>query len=1256
MKFSAQASAFFGSFRGQLILWFGGLTLATLGSAVFYLQQLATDELAAARGEALHLSARSAANLLRSNLRERELEIGLLAKAPLFTRGELGGDDVRKALELRKSAHPEYAWLGVTDASGSVLQATGCMLCGKQVSERPWFKAAQAGTYLGDVHEAVLLAKLLPHQDSAQPLRFIDVAAPIVDDSGRVRGVLASHVLWNWVSETVEAVVTQENPHHGVEMLITNRAGDVIYPYRQVGQLKFPPRAQPAERFAVSRWPDGADYLSSEADVFPDAQAGLGWRIVLRQPVDSAMAPVDALRERLLLLGLGAALLFALADLVFARRVSRPIEQLSEAARQLGAGELSTRVPPMRGETREIAELTQAFNVMAEGVENSRRALEARVLERTAELQRSENQYRLLAENASDVVFRGNNAGELEWLSSSLTALVGWQPEDLVGRPFAEFVHPDDLPGVSSAQQGLRNGDSGAFEVRIRTRSGDYRWVSVSAKPIVDASGAVIGRSGGWRDIQTEVDYRESLRESRDLAQAALARMQESEARFQTMFEQAPLGIALIDSLDGHIEEVNARFAEIAGRTRAEMRSIDWMSITHPDDVQEDLDNMARVNAGEISGFQMNKRYLRPDAAQVWISMTVAALRRNPGDRPRHLCIIEDISERKAAAQAIADQEKHLRIAQQIAHLGSWAWDVASGQISCSEELYRIMGYAPGSIVPGYQLFFAAIAPEDRQRVEAKLTDALAGRAPYHIEFSVRRPDGRRRDILAQGEVERERGKAVRMTGTILDVTEAKEAAQALASAKEAAEAANRAKSAFLATMSHEIRTPMNAIIGLTRLLTETNLNTRQRDYLDKVHTSAKGLLHLLNDILDYSKIEAGRLQIEQTPFELKAVIDDVARLFSARLLEKQLDWHARLDAGVPRFLIGDPRRIAQVLINLVSNAIKFTERGEIRLAVDIAAETSEEVSVRCSVTDTGIGMSEEQMGGLFQVFAQADSSTSRRYGGSGLGLSISRALVRQMGGEISVVSEPGEGSTFTFCLTLKRIGDEASLLAAAPAVPDSGDTAALAAIRGAHVLLVEDDADSRTVAQALLARMGLRVSVVENGRQAVAAALNEPFAAILMDLAMPELDGFAATQQIRSRLGEDCPPIIAVSASVMSDEREACLAAGMVEHVAKPVDEKALQDALCTWIAPQPTTTTPPAPLLPVDRGQLAPLLGELRDLLASNAFAARRVCERIEEVLAGTALAEPFHPVAVASRQLKFKEAMATLADFVGHHFPAV
>jgi diguanylate cyclase (GGDEF)-like protein len=395
--------AIIGSFRGQLTFWFGGLALASLLSVGLYLGRIATEELATSGGESLYTGARSAADLLASNLNERVREIELLRQTPLFMRGDLSGADVRKALQLRQQGRSEYAWVGVADVHGRVQQAVNSILLGQDVSARPWFQAARSGSYVGDVHEAVLLSKLLPQRSDGQPLRFVDIAAPILDERGRLRGVIGAHVHWSWVARTVESVVGQSLQQRNVEILIADRNGVVLSPFQYAGQLRLPEHQQSATRHEILRWPDGRDYLTSIVDVTVDGAGDLGWRIALRQPADVALAPVQRLRERLLLLGLVITLLFAAIAYRFATRISRPVEQLAHAARQAEQRSAPPRYPQATG-IREIDMLSSSVQSMTTSLlrherelEQLNASLEQQVRERTAALSQANEELQRLA-------------------------------------------------------------------------------------------------------------------------------------------------------------------------------------------------------------------------------------------------------------------------------------------------------------------------------------------------------------------------------------------------------------------------------------------------------------------------------------------------------------------------------------------------------------------------------------------------------------------------------------------------------------------------------------------------------------------------------------------------------------------------------------------------------------------------------------------------------------------------------------------
>ncbi len=473
------------------------------------------------------------------------------------------------------------------------------------------------------------------------------------------------------------------------------------------------------------------------------------------------------------------------------------------------------------------------------------------------------------------------------------------------------------------------------------------------------------------------------------------------------------------------------------------------------------------------------------------------------------------------------------------------------------------------------------VHPEDR----ATFLTALRrdGKVVDH-EVDLRRKDGGVFQALIRAHVGPPDADGERLIeGSVRDVSARKEKEQAV-QARLAAEAATRAKSAFLAHMSHEIRTPLNAISGMSRLLTRPGLDAdRHRDHARKILRASRTLEGILNDILDVSKIEAGQLTLESVPFLLDDVMRQVTDLISLPAEDKGLAVTIQVAPDVPQALCGDPLRLGQVLSNLATNAVKFTSHGEIEITVGVAASHGGAVRLSMAVRDTGIGIDPAQQPRLFQPFTQADSSITRRFGGTGLGLTICRHIVGLMGGTIGVHSRPGVGSTFHFSVCLRRGSDESKTPAAASPVPNPE---ALVALRGARVLLVEDNPFNQDVARTLLTDVGMSVDVAADGHEGVAMALRGVYDVVLMDLHMPVMDGYTATAALRADPRCAHVPVIAMTAQTLAENRETGLAMGLTDHVPKPVDPDRLYAVLMTWIRRAPPSTawdTRPAALAPV-------------------------------------------------------------------------
>ncbi len=478
--------------------------------------------------------------------------------------------------------------------------------------------------------------------------------------------------------------------------------------------------------------------------------------------------------------------------------------------------------------------------------------------------------------------------------------------------------------------------------------------------------------------------------------------------------------------------------------------------------------------------------------------------------------------------------------------------------------------------------------PAEAARDRAVDREVLAGRGPFRGVSEIATPDGPRHLETTKSALVGPDGAVLGLVGVARDVTERVAGERALRLAREDALVATRAKSEFLANMSHEIRTPMNGVIGLAQLLEATRLDDEQREYVQLILQSGRSLLGLINDILDISKVEAGRLTLERVPFRLRELVDECVRGVAPGAGEKGLTVAATIDSSVPDVVVGDPLRLRQVLLNLVGNGIKFTESGGVTVIATVA-QGDDEARLMFAVEDTGPGIAPEQQARIFEAFAQGDSSTTRRFGGTGLGLSISARLVALMGGQIEVESQPGRGSTFFVWIPIE-VGATAppvGLPALSPPGP-RGDADAVApastapaatartttgqappagapgrAARpgaGPRVLLADDNAINRRLAVRLLERRGYTVVPVADGRAAVDAAASGRFDVILMDVHMPGLDGLDATRLIREAEGPARhTPIIALTALAMAGDREACLAAGMDDYVSKPIEPAAL-------------------------------------------------------------------------------------------------
>ncbi len=677
------------------------------------------------------------------------------------------------------------------------------------------------------------------------------------------------------------------------------------------------------------------------------------------------------------------------------------------------------------------------------------------------------------------------------------------------------------------------------------------------------------------------------------------AALQQSAERLHQVVRQLPMPISLADAHD-HIVFVNDKFVEVFGYSLSEVPTLaDWFARAYPDPAyrqqvmsgwRQDWDQAGSegrpvhtltyhvtckdgsVRIVEVGGMQS-------DTLNIAVLNDVTDRALAEQELARHRDHLEELVQlRTAELQASNRQREEIQFAMDHAGIAILRIDADSGRFSyvnghacalfdrTTDELLslQLTEVVPGLMVAGGQ----AGLPTGRDRDFTRLETTLLRRDGQHLPVEV--------SLYFKAPVNDRPGHYIAF---VTDISLRRASQEALVAAKQAAEASAQARSAFLANMSHEIRTPMNAIIGMSQLALQTRLDASQRNYIAKTHQAAVSLLGILNDILDLSKVEAGRLEIDHVEFHLDRVFEGLANLLALRAEEKGVDLLFDVAPDTPQHWVGDPQRLGQILINLAGNAVKFTESGRVVVGCRMVSRQGGRATLEFSVRDTGIGMSDEQIAGLFMPFTQGDNSISRRYGGTGLGLAICKRLAELMGGHISVTSQPGQGSRF--CFTAEFEGP----LKGHPAEPASAPTVSLdaSALAGVRILLVEDNLVNQEVGVGLLERAGAQVEVAGNGREALARLAVDTFDAVLMDVQMPVMDGLEACRAIRREPRLAGLPVIAMTAGALPVERRQTAEAGMNDHLTKPIDGVALVATLARWLAHPPVEVLVPPSGVPI-------------------------------------------------------------------------
>ncbi|WP_201212618.1 response regulator [Rhodocyclus purpureus] len=783
-----------------------------------------------------------------------------------------------------------------------------------------------------------------------------------------------------------------------------------------------------------------------------------------------------------------------------------------------------------------------------------------------------------------DLLFEVDVHGRYLEIHTAREGLLAAPRDSLLGRTVSEVLPAEAAAVCLAALAAAHEHGSDYGRVLKLPLPDQEHWFELSVTRKQSGSGAEPHFLVLSRDVSERQESRIALEQYRDRLESEVERRTAELAlamhEQQSLFEAVSAGIVLLK--DRRIQSNNRRLDEIFGYAPGEQigRSVrTW----YPDD--EAFNRVGReayaiIERGEID--VREEEAVRKDGSRVWVRISSHALDvTDPGKGT--VCVIEDITRERAAADAL-----RLAYAEQQAIFDSATSGICLLKdrvvLRGNQKLHEIFGRPPGELLG--QTTRAWYADEAAWQAGGDEVYAQIWRGATHRrEQQLLRRDGSlfwaRLSARAVDANEPERGSV----WIIEDISAERALVDELRRAQALSEEAAQAKSNFLANMSHEIRTPMNAIIGISHLALKTELTTRQRGYLKKIQLSSKHLLGIINDILDVSKLEAGKMAVEHIGFTLERVLDNVTGLIAEATAAKGLELMIDVAEDVPANLVGDPLRIGQILVNFGTNAVKFTEKGEVTIRITVVESFADEVVLRFTVRDTGIGLSAEQRDRLFRSFEQADTTTTRKYGGTGLGLSISKRLAELMGGEVGVDSEPGVGSSFWFTARLGR-GEAA----AANLVPNPD-------LRGRRVLVIDDNENSRAILGDLLQSMTFRVGSASSGRAGVAeivraAAAGAPYELVLLDWQMPEQDGIATAREI-SRLPLDkAPHMLMVTAYGRDELLKTARAAGIEDVLVKPVMASVLFDAVMHTLGRaggEPTPGTPPAPVPATDMSAIA-------------------------------------------------------------------
>lgn len=789
-------------------------------------------------------------------------------------------------------------------------------------------------------------------------------------------------------------------------------------------------------------------------------------------------------------------------------------------------------------------------------------------------IRQTEERFVHLVENSSDIISIFAPDGTILYQTPSVSAILDRRPEDRIGKNVFDdpIVHPEDLAAKRAFFRLMlqKPGTPVVAEFRLKHADGSWRDIEAIGQNLLSVPN-VDGLIASYRDVT-------------DRKQADRA-IRENEQRWRSLVQMLPQ-LIWTTTASGRPSFFSPQVQAFTGLSDVELLTDGWMNAV-PEEERPVVAQHWRDSLVTRSGYDLEHRIQRRDGQYRWFKVRTVPVRDSDGCVVKWLGSGTDITDDKDREAELQHLNRRLELAIRGSNIGIWEVDLDAGKPIFAQGKYlnvwEQLGYhtvaSRGELTSPIELFH----PDDRPQVRKTFQAFLAGEiGEFEVEHRARHHDGTERWMLSRGITIRDEATGThRYTGTSIDISVIKEAEIALRTAKEAAESANRAKDEFLANVSHEIRTPMNAILGMTELVLETSLGESQRNLLKTVKSAADNLLGIINDLLDFSKIEAGKLQIDHEPFALRQAVGDVVRMLATRAHAQGLEFVCEIEPDVPDGLVGDEGRLRQVLLNLVGNAIKFTRTGEIVVRVRTERQTEGEAVLGLSVRDTGIGIPPEKQQAIFRAFEQEDSSTTRKYGGTGLGLTIASHLVTAMGGAIQVDSAPGRGSEFHFTA---RFGKPSADFGTELRTSAEGTDLA-----GRRVLVVDDNSTNRLILEGWLRRWQLDTVAAADGSSAVetlsaAADRGEPYDLVLLDRRMPDLDGIEVARRIRAGGRAARTPMILLTSGEQQGDDELIKTLDIQARLTKPCQQHDLLEAIQSVLSsagtvPEGITVAPMAP-----------------------------------------------------------------------------